>query len=85
MNDLLIGVNGVVACEDKPEQVDDGWVFVITHTYYTEMMLWCGRRGLTWGTDMDIQTYRLENNTQNSHRWYFKDPEVATLFSLRFS
>jgi hypothetical protein len=84
MSDLLIGFNGVVACEDKPVQVD-GWVYATTNTYSTNMMLWCGVRNLSWYTDVDIQTYRLENHKENSHRWYFKDPEVATLFALKFS
>jgi hypothetical protein len=66
-----MSINGdeIVASEDKPSNVDG----------------WCGRNKLSWDTDVNIQTYRLKTRTQNSHRWYFKDPEVATLFALNFS
>ena len=84
MSDLQVGFNGVVLREDKPEQVD-GWAYATTHTYSARMMVWCGVHKLKWEVDMDIQTYRLENHKENSHRWYFKDPEVATLFALKFS
>jgi hypothetical protein len=81
-----MSINGdeIVASEDKPSNVD-GWACVTTHTYTNAMMIWCGRNKLSWDTDVNIQTYRLKTRTQNSHRWYFKDPEVATLFALNFS
>jgi hypothetical protein len=86
MSKLQVRIDGddIVACEDAPDNIY-GWVYVTTHIYTNDMMLWCGERNLVWGRDMNIQTYRLKGRPLNSHRWYFKDPEVATLFALMFS
>lgn len=84
MNDLIVGVDDVVGIEYLHIQVD-GWPYVTTHAYKTEMVHWCTTNKCFYGYTYVIQTYRLKNHNQNSHRWYFKDPEVATLFSLMFS
>ena len=82
MAKLIEGENGVVSIE---QLIAPAWSYATTHTYDIKMAKWCQDRGLGYGADYLLQTYRLENHDQNSHRWYFKDPEVATLFSIIFS
>ena len=82
---LIEGENGVISTETIDPHVDATWVYTTTHTYSSEMIMWCIRHNANYGDDFCIQTYRLKGRDQNSHRWYFKNPEVATLFSLIFS
>jgi hypothetical protein len=83
MASLVEGEDGVVSIDTTV--VTPGWTYATTHTYHNGMIKWCLNHGQGYGVDYVFQTYRLENHQRNSHRWYFKDPEVATLFSIMFS
>ena len=85
MGILIEGKDGVVSTESIDPNIDVTWAYVTTHTYTSEMIIWCIRHQNQYGDDFAIQSYRLENHSENSHRWYFKDSEVATLFSIIFS
>lgn len=83
MGELVEGENGVIAAEQI--DIPDGWTYTTTHIYTTKMVTWITTRDCVYGYNYVIQTYRLLGHAENSHRWYFKDPEVATLFAIVFS
>jgi hypothetical protein len=60
------------------------WARAVVHSHSAHMTRWCIKQGLEYGDDYHIQTFRLRNHNENSHFWYFKDREVATLFAFQF-
>ena len=74
----------IIAIEPVYADCDYSWDCHITYDYSNAMVFWCKNRGLEYGEDYHIRSFRIECKEFNSHYWYFKDPEVATLFALNF-
>lgn len=78
--------DGVITLHMERENpnFDYSWSRALVHTHSAHMTRWCILQGLEYGNDYHIQTFRLGNHNENSHFWYFKDQEVATLFAIKF-
>ena len=78
--------DGILVAHMEPEDPtrDYTWARALVHTHSAYLTRWCIMQDLHYGEDYHIQTFRLVNHHQNSHFWYFKDKEVATLFAIQF-
>lgn len=87
MSDLIVGVDDVISIDNSTLATINGntWPYITTHTYVSEMIIWCANKYIKYGGDYYILTYRLAGRNQNSHRWYFKDSDIAVLFGLRWA